>query len=528
MFTIPHSCLLQRLASVRTREFIAFRCSIRTRRSKYFRTIHTDTMPPKAKTGDYVIKKRREEESRRDALRAQVEERIIIGGLADWETKTAKRIETNRAVTYFNKMKAEAEVKLTERRKRLAAKLSAEQVQYEIEVENSFETSEQRRQRLAERALKLKADRADRMAKQREDARARQFRDACDELRGKDKQIVATLINEYRMNQIKMKEEERAKLQAESMNHAELAKQDNARKKEREDQELALRAAKNQQIKQVLDKQCEEKKMVEEWHAKKEQERAQRDIEMWTEENKKAAYENRMRTQRAFEAYQKLAEENRIIEEKKKHWGDADKEHTQWLLEEALRKEREDIAYEKMVKDAAQKEARDYQLQLEAQMIKEKADESGLEAIRRADVEKAWKKREDQWAREAAARAALLKEVNDTRDLQIKEKEALKEIEKAEGQKWSAIAKEKYDNDYASEKDRAMWHRSRMQNAQSQLLTQIQDNQVRRERDQQRIFFEDRARRQQEKVFEAQLASLKANSDYKPKDFRKKSAGWFN
>ena len=95
-------------------------------------------MPQKAKTGDYIIKKRRALEEKRDALRADVQERIVIGGIANWEVKTAKRIETNRAVTYFNKMKAEAEERLTERRKRLAAKLSKEQAQYEIEVENSF------------------------------------------------------------------------------------------------------------------------------------------------------------------------------------------------------------------------------------------------------------------------------------------------------------------------------------------------------------------------------------------------------
>ena len=48
-----------------------------------------------------------------------------------------------------------------------------------------------------------------RAAEAREEARASQFRDSCDELRGKDKQIVAELINEYRMQQIKMKEEKR-------------------------------------------------------------------------------------------------------------------------------------------------------------------------------------------------------------------------------------------------------------------------------------------------------------------------------
>ena len=216
-------------------------------------------MPQKAKTGDYIIKKRRALEEKRDALRADVQERIVIGGIANWEVKTAKRIETNRAVTYFNKMKAEAEERLTERRKRLAAKLSKEQAQYEIEVENSFETAEERAARLATRALQLKAERAARMKKASEDARFRQFRNSCDELRGKDKQIVAGLINEYRLNQIKMKEDAAAQKEIDDMAFAKRFHAEADKKKEIEDAEIAERARKNAEVKGILDQQVSEK-----------------------------------------------------------------------------------------------------------------------------------------------------------------------------------------------------------------------------------------------------------------------------
>ena len=484
-------------------------------------------MAHKQKTGDYIIKKRRAREEKRDALRADVQERIVIGGIAKWEVSTAKRIEANRAMSYFNKMKEEAAEKLTERRKRLAAKLSREQEQYEIEVENSFETAEERAARLAERALKLKADRAARMKKASEDARFRQFRNSCDELRGKDKQIVAELINDYRLNQIKMKEDEAVRKQQEDLEFAKRFHAQAAKKKEREDAEIAARARKNQEVKSILDQQVSEKKMVEDWHKSKNREEDAENIKRWEAENKEAAKENRMRRVRAFEAYKKVMEENRLIEEKKKTWGDADAAHTKWLLDEAIRKEQADIAREREVKDRIRREAMDYQKQLEQQMIREMQDDSELEAIRRADVEKTWKKREDQWAREAAARAALLKEVNDTRDLQIREKQALKELEKAEDLKWVGVAKEKYEQDYKKEKDLAKYHRRRQAEAQEQLLDQIQANQVRRDKERQRIFFEDRARKKQEEIFNQQLASMRA-TDYKPRDFRKKKAGWFS
>ena len=267
--------------------------------------------------------------------------------------------------------------------------------------------------------------------------------------------------------------------------------------------------------------------MLKEWHKKQAKERDQIDIKKWEEENKAAARENQMRRVRAFEAYKKVMLDNKAIEEKKKTWGDADSEHTKWLLAEAIRKENEDIAREREVKERVRREAMDYQKQLEQQMIKEMQDDSELDRIRREDVEKTWKKREDQWAREAAARAALLKEVNDTRELQIREKQALKEMEKVEDLKWTSVAKNKYDEDFSKEKELAKYHRKRRSDAQEQLLDQIQANQIRRDKERQRIYFEDRARKQQEEVFNKQLASMRTN-DYKPKDFRKKKAQWFS
>ena len=119
-----------------------------------------------------------------------------------------------------------------------------------------------------------------------------------------------------------------------------------AKKKEREDAEIAARARKNQEVKSILDQQVSEKKMVEDWHKSKNREEDAENIKRWEAENKEAAKEKRMRRVRAFEAYKKVMEENREIEEKKKTWGDADAAHTKWLLDEAIRKEQADIARE--------------------------------------------------------------------------------------------------------------------------------------------------------------------------------------
>eukprot|EP00949_MAST-11_sp_MAST-11-sp1_P002222 g2222.t1 len=219
--------------------------------------------------------------------------------------------------------------------------------------------------------------------------------------------------------------------------------------------------------------------------------------------------------------------ENMEIQAKKAHWGDADKAHTRWLIEEAIRKEQEQEAFERAEKERKSKEARDYQRQLEEQMIKEAQDESELERLRLEDQEKAWSKRERQWAAERAARDALMKEVFETRSLQIKEKSELSKIEKETDKMYAEMARQKYEQDYSVEKAKEEERRKRLMDAQEQLLDQIRANEEQRERERQQQYFAQRSMRKQEELFNEQLAAMRAD-EYKPKDFRKKSAKWFS
>merc|ERR1712166_1273388 len=114
----------------------------------------------------------------------------------------------------------------------------------------------------------------------------------------------------------------------------------------------------------------------------------------------------------------------------KKGWGDADKAHTKWLLSEAIRKEDEEDARKRTIKEKVRVEAKAYQKQLEEQMIKASENDDALEQLRRDDVEKEWAKKQAVWDREALARTNLQEEVLRTREIQIREKTALKALEK--------------------------------------------------------------------------------------------------
>lgn len=57
--------------------------------------------------------------------------------------------------------------------------------------------------------------------------------------------------------------------------------------------------------------------------------------------------------------------------------------------------------------------------------------------MREEEQEKAWKKREDKWEAERMARERLMKEVNETRKIQIEEKKHIQARQKAEDARWT-------------------------------------------------------------------------------------------
>ena len=160
-------------------------------------------------------------------------------------------------------------------------------------------------------------------------------------------------------------------------------------------------------------------------------------------------------------------------------------------------------------------------------MRKEAENDDALEQLRREDVEKEWAKKQAVWDREALARQNLQEEVLATREIQIKEKTALKALEKemdinfikSQAGKWKAEA----DAENAKQSARLA---GRMK-AQALLLSQIRDNEDARARERQQEYFQMRLMKQQEATFEHQLNAMKGET-YVPNDYRKKSAGWFS
>jgi hypothetical protein len=483
--------------------------------------------PKQSKPADWVIQQRRAQEAKRDELQATVRYNFLVGSRSHWENKTQKVIEKNRALRRFAELKEQARRSLDDRRRRLAQKLSREQEIYEKMVEKSFPTMEQRNAAMTERALKLKSERVARQKKIVQDARARQFRASCDELRGKDKRIERALTADSWREAIVLKEQDAVKKAQEQAIFDKQWEDDRVSKGAREEEELAKRAKWNATTKEILGQQVSEKAMILAEEKKLADEFAQRDIQRWKREIQEEQQQHRNRLKIAGERFRRIMNDNMAIQEKKKTWGDADKAHTKWLLEEALRKEKEEDERKRIEKERIRKDAIAYQKQLEEQMIKEAENDDALEKLRREDVEREWAKKQAVWDREAAARQALQEEVLATREVQISEKQALKKLEremdinyiKSQEGRWAAEA----DQEKAKQDARRA---SRMK-SQDLLLKQIRDNEDARARERQQEYFQMRLMKQQEQIFDQQLNSMKAEK-YVPNDYRKKSAGWFS
>jgi hypothetical protein len=501
--------------------------SVAIEKNQIMATLTKRKTKPKAKPADWVIQQRRAQEAKRDDLQATVRYNFLVGSRSHWENKTQKVIEKNRALRRFAELQADARRALDDRRRRLAQKLSREQEVYEQMVERSFPTMEQRNQAMTERALKLKYEREVRQAKAVKEARARQFRGSCDELRGKDKVAEGALIAQSWRDSIIKKETDAVSKAAQQKEFDMVWERDRVAKGAREEEELAKRANWNKTTKDILDQQVDEKAMILAEEKKQAADFAARDIKRWQSEIEEEKRQHRVRLVNAGERYQAIVNENMAIQEKKKGWGDADKAHTKWLLSEAIRKEDEEDARKRTIKEKVRVEAKAYQKQLEEQMIKASENDDALEQLRRDDVEKEWQKKQAVWDREAAARASLQQEVLQTREVQIREKTALKKLEREMDVNWIASQAGKWDSEAAAEKakqDRKLGSRMK---AQEMLLKQIQANEDARARERQQEFFQMRLMKQQEATFDKQLNQMKGEK-YQPNDFRKKKAGWFS
>ena len=114
-----------------------------------------------------------------------------------------------------------------------------------------------------------------------------------------------------------------------------------------------------------------------------------------------------------------IAKHNAVLKAEKEAEIRRQQEEDLLLLNAMLDKERKAEEAELAYKAVLKKQAREYQAQLVELMKKEAVDEAASEAIRQAEQDKTWRKREEVWEKEKAARQRLMQDVMAVRREQV-------------------------------------------------------------------------------------------------------------
>jgi len=196
------------------------------------------------------------------------------------------------------------------------------------------------------------------------------------------------------------------------------------------------------------------------------------------------------------------------------------------LLNAMLEKERMAEEAEQTYKNNLKQQAREYQAQLIELMKKEAVNEAASEAIRKAEQDKAWRKREEVWEQERAAREKLMADVIAVRKEQLynklNENKDAREVSLLEREKMIIEVEDTKRQEALEQKIR----KNIAKNHQTEIIRQIEDARARMRRDMELAALEMEASRREEEAYQAKLQREMLNQKA-PKNHGLKSTGLF-
>uniref|UniRef100_A0A6U6CNL8 Cilia- and flagella-associated protein 53 n=1 Tax=Guillardia theta TaxID=55529 RepID=A0A6U6CNL8_GUITH len=384
------------------------------------------SMGSRARSGhlapDFMILNRRKAEDQRRVFDEKCKSDASVERFAHWEHKTAGKIERNTVTRKVETMKQDMKEELNERRSKLAALLAEEDARYTAELSSFEETPEMRRDRLKARARELMRRREQEKREFAVLMRERQFRESCDAFREHDGEQLLHECVVARERALEEKEENKQRQKEENeMWHnklLDLVRKSEEREMNDKNRQMELRSEMlhtlQEQIQELQARRDEDERL------KQEEARLMRErFELDLAEAKRKEHE---RAEMQAEKKLAVARHNALLRAEKDAEIRRQQEEDLKLLNAMLDKERRAEEAELQYKAQLRQQAREYQAQLIELMKKEAVDEAASEAIRKAEQEKAWRKREEVWEKERAAREKLMKEVLQTRREQLQQR----------------------------------------------------------------------------------------------------------
>lgn len=349
-----------------------------------------------------------------------------------WENSTAHKIEQKRKGSRVMELLSQQAEALLARRRKLAGLLNAEMDMWQKEFEAGDASPAERKASLQARALELRdAREAERRAFVDEMYKL-QWQTSCDDGRLLDSKATVKRVVSDRQVQEQQKAEFAMKQQAEDDVLTAQWQQRIDELEAKETEKEAYRRGMEKEIKGMLDQQ------VDAHNARKEALKARRAAEAreemieWRAAKDKAGAEELQRYLTSKERGMETREFNESRLHLRAEAAAEVRAEDLLLLNYALEKERAAEAAEQAKRDEEKATTKRYQDYLKAQMVKEAADLKEIDAMRKADEDKIWAKKEKEQQDRRDAREALWQATNSTRQEQMRLKADRLAAEEAE------------------------------------------------------------------------------------------------
>lgn len=423
-------------------------------------------------------------------------EKVIA--FADWENKTAATIASHAGKERLRELESANAETLLARRHAVADLYNREMEQWEHEILHSAETIEQRKQRILEKATKLKNAREGGRQKYVQECYDRQWRDACDDARTLDSKANTDWVTAQRWEQIAVKEAREKENARQEELHMEkireriryLEVQEQAAHEKRERRNELMRADLNTQVAYNADRRRQL------W-----EQTARDDLRELTELRALIKAEEAKAEARRIEAHRRGAEvrdfnearrELRALEAKEA------REQDLALLEYAIEKDKAGEAEEKAKRQEEKRVLRQYSEYLHEQMAKEAKDEAQYDEIRRQAETRIWDQRDAQLKAQHDARESLKQQVHLGRQEQIRLKKLREQDQLAADLEQARLDRENFLAEEEREREKAMCRRKELLDNTARLREQMAGARALADREQQ----EDYLRMKQMEAYE--------------------------
>ena len=471
--------------------------------------------------------KRRLQNAYKEKYRAQVEEERDKLLVANWEHRSDGMIQRRLAQNARREEQEKRERALNERRRKLKALLDSEFYALQSELKNSFETMDQRRERLVREAAKLQEDRERQRLETVERLREQQWIQSVDQIRTHRSKLIAAKISEDRLSQLR---EANLRLRREAEEETRFAKMADERRLkmlEREIEEAKDLKRRNEEMKRILRRQVVEREAVLDREEEILIEEAKRLKSRWKREAEADVARERARRDRAAQIERDVARFNQhknAIDSKR---DSEERALDAKLLKAALEKEAQAIQKEIELKKARRAEMIEYQQALKEQMIKEVEDNTYLEKLLKEESDKEWDKREARWNAEADARKRLLNEVDRSRRAQIEAKNQRKLDERDMDMAWARKAKEDMRKADEREMEESRKRRDVLRRNCEFLNAQIEDRKQRRQDEVEKELRKLELEKEAELAYQKKFDKLFEDYKLEKQDYRRKKVQWY-